>query len=127
MSNQTLNDFVDGKINAGMDSIITIKGGSAIEMIDNALKKVLENIADVNTTLDKRKIKLELIVQPIDETRTRIAYGINVPPPTLCGQEPIAAFADIKVEVGKKGVHAVEQKGQLQPALPNVVDMNGTR
>lgn len=47
-----------------------LAGGALQELFDNDLQKILENIADVNTSYKAaRKLTLELIFKPTDEDR----------------------------------------------------------
>jgi hypothetical protein len=104
------------KMGQGVDSIITLKGGAAVEMVDLALAKVHQNIADINTDMGVRTVTLQIKVKPVDEARTMVAYAISVPPPKLCGQEPITTLAEIQIN-SKHGVHSIE-KGSDQLAIP---------
>ncbi len=47
-----------------------LAGGALQELFDNDLQKILENIADVNTSYKAaRKLTLELVFKPADEDR----------------------------------------------------------
>lgn len=50
-------------------SLLNLAGGGAIERFDEELKRVLENIADVNTALGNRQIQLTVKIQPTDMKR----------------------------------------------------------
>ena len=81
-------------------SLTNIEGGAAVEMFDLALQRILENIHDINTTVDAREITLKVKITPVGDDRSIIAYGI------LCntkqsGQPPIKGMADLKVEQGR--------------------------
>jgi hypothetical protein len=59
-------------------SLTNLNQGAAIEMFDAELKKVVENIADLNTTAKvKREITLKVVFVPNDE-RTQGLVGITV-------------------------------------------------
>lgn len=59
-------------------SLATINGGAAIERFDHELKKIVENINDVNTDPKAtRKVTLELTIKPTED-RTMCAYDIKV-------------------------------------------------
>jgi hypothetical protein len=47
-------------------SLANLAGGAAIERFDLELNRVLENIADPNTSLKQRKISLDVIFKPDD-------------------------------------------------------------
>jgi hypothetical protein len=50
-------------------SLLNLAGGAAIERFDEELKRALQNIADPNTALGAREIKLVVKVQPTDMQR----------------------------------------------------------
>ena len=59
-------------------SLATIKGGAAIEMVDNALQELLENIVDPNTdATTKRKVMLTLTLAP-DQERESMHVKLDV-------------------------------------------------
>ena len=95
-------------------SLTTINGGAVAEHFDNALKKVLENIHDINTTTEAREIIIKAVFRPMsDERRDIISYKV-IPKVKLAGQEPIVGFADITIEAGKL-VATTRQKESAQP------------
>lgn len=112
---QQLKDYLCNIVDSGKDSLITLKGGSAIEMFDRALQMVLENIADVNTTADKREIHIKVVAVPNTDHRSLVGYAITVPPPKLCGQEPVATISDIRVDPNGRGLYSVEK---VDPQIP---------
>ena len=59
-------------------SLATIKGGAAIEMVDDAIQELLENIVDPNTdATTKRKVTLTLTLAP-DQERESMHVKIDV-------------------------------------------------
>ena len=103
-------------------SLVNIKDGAAIELFDNALEKVIENIHDINTTVDAREITLKITVKPLDENRNVIVYGVKCSS-KLSGQEALKGVADITIEKGR--LIAVCRK-ERQERLPlNVTAMKG--
>ena len=89
-------------------SLTNILGGAAVEMFDRCLNdEVLPNIADINTTLKQREIKLTIAFLPADENRNLLAFAIKCES-KLCGQEPVKAYADIQLD-SKGRVVAVER------------------
>jgi len=69
-------------------SLITLKGGAAIEMFDFELQKVLDNIMDPNTVAEAvREITLKVKIKP-DKDRTFGPIAI-CPSCKLAPQEPV--------------------------------------
>ncbi len=59
-------------------SLATLKGGAAIEMVDEAIQELLENIVDPNTdATTKRKVTLSLTLAP-DQERESMHIKIDV-------------------------------------------------
>ena len=119
-----LKDFIGKKLDSDKVSLVNIKGGSAVEMFDRQLDRVMSNIADVNTTMKTRTITLQVTIAPLDEQRTQVAFAIDVPPAKLCGQASVKGFADIRVDPNGKGIYA-KRKEDPQMGLPfsNVTPM----
>lgn len=70
-------------------SLVNIEGGAAVEMFDRALARVAANIADINTTLGAREIRLIVKLKPSrDRGLGEIDLGVQT---KLAGQEPIKA------------------------------------
>ena len=108
-------------------SLTTINGGAVAEHFDNALKKVLENIYDINTTIEPREIIIRAIFKPMsDERRDMISFKV-VPKVKLAGQEPIVGFADIKVEAGKLVATARPKEGTQLLPIGNVTAIGGKK
>lgn len=57
-------------------SLANLAGGAAIERFDIELARVLENIADPNTSLKPRKITLEVVIKP-DDRREGCDIGVS--------------------------------------------------
>jgi len=57
-------------------SLATLAGGAAIERFDREFERVIENIADPNTTLKKRTITLTISIKP-DERRENCEIDIG--------------------------------------------------
>ena len=59
-------------------SIATLRRGSVVEMVDEAIQQVLENVADPNTEAEsKRKVTLTLTFAP-DKEREQMGVAIAV-------------------------------------------------
>ncbi len=59
-------------------SVKDLRGGAAVELVDDAMRQVIENIIDPNTIADAtRKITLTLTIKP-DDNRDRAAVDIGV-------------------------------------------------
>lgn len=86
-------------------SVTTLKRGSAIELIDEELARVLENIVDPNTDAEAvREVTLVLRFKP-DEDRERVSLQIKVKSKMA---PPTAASASIWVLHTKLGIVGVE-------------------
>lgn len=119
-----LKAYVEEALNSDKISLITIKNGAAIEMFDLQLARVMNNIADINTTSKAREITLKVKVTPINNSRSMVAYSIDVPPAKLCGQEPVEGHADVSIDAGGSGAYARRREPQEQMKITNVVKMD---
>lgn len=103
-------------------SLATIRRGSAVEMVDDAIQKIMENIVDPNTDATaKRKVTLTLSFVPTNE-RDSAAVGISVRS-SLAPQAAVETTAFISHT--RDGVACVEydpnQIGLFEePDAPNV-------
>ena len=126
---EQLKDYLMRKMESEMDSVVTLDGGAAVEMVDNEIAKVVKNICDINTSMGVRKITLTLAAKPMDENRSIILWGIDVPPAKLCGQDARAVTSEVKVDANGKGFYT---KQKSNPQLPmfgdtgqNVIEIGG--
>ena len=104
-------------------SLTTINGGAVAEHFDNALKKVLENIHDINTTIEPREIIIKAVFRPMsDERRDMISYKV-IPKVKLAGQEPIVGFADVTLEAGKLVATARQKESTQLLPVGNVTQL----
>ncbi len=110
-------------------SLATIKGGAAIEMVDDAIQELLENIIDPNTdATTRRKVTLTLTLAP-DQERESMHIKLDVRS-SFAPHEAVGTIAFISHT--RDGVVAVENDpGQRnlyeeKPAEPAaVVDITG--
>lgn len=59
-------------------SLATLKGGAAVEMVDEAIKRLLENVVDPNTdATSKRKVTLVISLVP-DKDREMLGVQLSV-------------------------------------------------
>ena len=59
-------------------SIVSIKNGAAIEMIDIAIQEAVENIADPNTTLKPREVIFKIVLAPApDRSFCTSKFGVT--------------------------------------------------
>lgn len=119
----SLKEFIMKRVETQKASIVNLKGGAAVEMIDRAIDKVIANIADINTDKGQREVVLKILIKPVDDNRMIIAFGISVPPPKLRGQEMIEGMAQIAVDT-KNGIHAKEMEDR-QMTFDNVTEIKG--
>ena len=98
-------------------SIVNIKGGALVEMFDRALGEVMQNIADINTTLAARSVTLTLTVKP-SQDRSLVEWGAKVGK-NLAGQEGIMGTADVRMD--SRGRITARERGRQQlPLVGNV-------
>lgn len=114
---EEMKGFIESKLESERLSLVTIRGGAAVEMFDRQLDRVMQNIADINTDKKPRKIIVEVAIAPVDDARSMVAFAINVPPAKLSGQEPVQGFADVRVDPNGRGVFA-RAKDDPQMAIP---------
>jgi hypothetical protein len=61
--NEALKNYLMDILESEHDSIVTINGGAAVEMVDRAIRECLMNISDCNTKLNvKREVTLKIIL-----------------------------------------------------------------
>lgn len=118
-----LREYVMGSLDSDKISLITMEGGAAVDMFDRALKKVMANIADENTTMKAREINLKVKVTPSDTGRNVVSVDISVPPPKLCGQENITGLADVAVDAGGYGPYAKHRPNRQRDLFSNIHPM----
>ncbi len=94
-------------------SLDTLKGGTAVELVNEAIQTVLENIVDPNTDAEaKRKVTLALIFSP---AKARDMLGLRIEVKTALAS-PVGHDATIFIAHTKDGVVALEHnpdQGQL--------------
>lgn len=104
-------------------SLAELQNGAVVELFDDQLRKVLDNIADINTKPDSvRKIKIEL--KP-DKTRkvaeTRLSCNA-----TLASIKPCESFMFFEKESGTGKITAFEdQPGPELPGINELADKAG--
>ena len=101
-------------------SLVNLACGAGLERFDDELRKVLVNILDPNTPAKtRRKIKLEVILTPQDETRDMCQVQINCSS-TLAA--PAVVGTKVFVGMGRLGPVATEynprQLGLPYPSIP---------
>jgi hypothetical protein len=77
-------------------SLATVHGGAAIERFDDELKRVLQNIADINTGTGGRTVTLKIKLKP-DRDRTFCAVSVAV----TSTMAPAEAF-ETQIFLGRK-------------------------
>lgn len=93
-------------------SLTTIKDGAVVEQFDIALRQVIENLADINTTTRPREITLVLKITPnIDRTFLEITAGVKT---KLAGQEVVTTTADLKFDAAGRPVALNRKSRQMQ-------------
>ena len=93
----------------------TMRGGASLELVNNALQRAVDNINDINTTLDTREVVVKIALKPSDD-RAMIAIGTKVTA-KLAGQEPEICSAAIKI--GRNG-RAFAQEIVKQLPFPGI-------
>lgn len=105
---QILEEFILGKLRSEKLSLITINNGEIIETFDEALKRVFENCADINTTLEKREITIKVTFNPSSD-RTYIPHKAAVTY-KLAGMAPIEGASDLAIDGAGAGPYAKRRR-----------------
>jgi hypothetical protein len=88
----------------------TISGGAAIELFKDEIKKVIENILDINSDPGKvREIHLIVKFKPSKGERTKVTYTLNCYS-NLAKNIPI----DSTIYVGKEGKEFVAYEQNIE-------------
>jgi hypothetical protein len=88
-------------------TILEFDEGSILEKANIELRKVLENIADKNTSTKARTITIKLLLTP-DEKRRHVEMSANV---TSTLQPLHAIKTSMGISIGEDGIEAVELTG----------------
>lgn len=120
-----LMEYIKEKATAEQMSILNIKNGAALEMVDDELARVCQNISDINTSFEPRKIILEIIMQPSKNDRSFIGIAVKASS-KLCGPDPLTGTADIKQDYRGRAI-AMERKPKQLEVFDNVKDMTGAK
>lgn len=98
-------------------TLTTIKDGALVEQFDIALNRVIENLADINTTTKSREITLVVKITPNrDRTFLEIVAGVKT---KLAGQEVISTTADLKFDGAGRAVAHNRKSRQMQIPFNN--------
>lgn len=101
-----------------MEEIVTlasVANGAALELFDHELRRVISNIADVNTSpKKKREIHIKLVIQPSEDRG--IGYINLEVTAKLAGVKPVEST----MYFGKKDGRFVAV--QANPAQPGIFD-----
>ena len=101
-------------------SLAELQNGAVVELFDDQLRKVLDNIADINTKPDQvRKIKIELAIKP-DKTRKVAETKLSVSA-SLANIKPQESFMFFQKESGTGKISAFED--QPGPELPGINEL----
>jgi hypothetical protein len=100
----------------------TIEDGALVEQFNNALDRVFENLADINTTKKAREVKLIVKIIPSDDRSfLEISGGVST---KTSGQQPIKTTADLSNDDRRRPVAYKRKQEQIE--LPfNVTRLNG--
>jgi len=114
-----IKEYIDAKLASRELSLCNLADGAVVEMFDQALKKVLENVADINTALKaKRQIVVKVTIVPASD-RTMMAFDVDVST-KLAGMEPVSGTADICIDSKGRGVIARHRGNPQLPLFDNV-------
>ncbi|MFZ4856165.1 MAG: hypothetical protein ACOYL3_07185 [Desulfuromonadaceae bacterium] len=101
-------------------SLDTLMGGEIIDRFKYEFHRVIENIADPNTTLTKRGVTIKLEVKP-NKSRTQsdvtVSFATKLAPTE-------ALDTTVFISMTKKGL-VVSEYNPKQPSLPEVLDTSG--
>lgn len=123
-----LKKFIEKKIEGDALSIVTLDGGGAIEMIDEAMQDAFFNATDLNRKLKvKRQVIFTMDIGVLDDNRSmvNITYDVKT---KLANRIPISEGEIYDLEVdgsGKKGVYAKSRQRQNNMFENNVHEMKG--
>lgn len=117
MTNQEkLEQYVLELIRSEKLSMVTINNGELIEAFDQLLHKaIMPNIADINTTLEKRSITIKVEFNPSAD-RSYIQHKIAVTH-KLAGMAPMDGACDLRIDAHGGGFFAKKRKEQEQQGL----------
>lgn len=97
-------------------SIATMLDGGAVELIDIGIQEILDNIADVNTTLKRRELIIKIGIVP---TEDRGLGAVDIEPITkLAGQGKHEFLVDLRRD--GKGRQYARERNRQQPLPMNV-------
>ncbi|CAB4211736.1 hypothetical protein UFOVP1419_14 [uncultured Caudovirales phage] len=101
-------------------SLDTLMGGEIIDRFKYEFQRVIENIADPNTTLTKRGVTIKLEVKP-NKSRTQsdvtVSFATKLAPTE-------AMDTTVFISMTKKGL-VVSEYNPKQPTLPEVLAASG--
>lgn len=101
-------------------SLAELQHGAVIELFDDQLRKVLDNIADINTKPDQvRKIKIELAIKP-DKSR-KVANTMLSVSASLANIKPCESFMYFRRESETGKISAFED--QPGPELTGINEL----
>jgi hypothetical protein len=102
-------------------TIETINEGALLEQFNRALDRVLENLADINTTDNAREINLKLQIKPNDDrTFLDIKGGVTT---KTAGQMTVKSTADLQIDERGRPAAFVRRHKQLEIPF-NVTRLN---
>jgi hypothetical protein len=92
-------------------TLATIKNGALVEQFDRALSRVVDNIADINTTTQPREITLIIKITPNDDrTFLEVDGGVKT---KIAGQEKVKTTADLSIDDRGRAVAFNREKKQF--------------
>jgi len=89
------------QVEVGRMSLATLAGGAAVEKFDAELDRVLQNIADINTTGAERSVSIKIKLKP-DPERSFCRVAVQVSS-QLAPEEPFGT----QMFLGREGNHTV--------------------
>lgn len=93
-------------------SLATIKEGALVEQFNLALNRVVDNLADINTTTKSREITLVVKITPNDDrTFLEIVGGVKT---KLAGQATIFTTADLQFDGNGRAVARNRKSRQME-------------
>ena len=105
----------------GKLSITNMFGGGAVEQIDKELQKALDDISDINTTLDRRVVTITIGLKPTPD-RTFVEFDFE-PKAKLASTGKHTFSADLKMDTRGR-TYAVDRVQQRKiPFNTNVTSM----
>lgn len=117
MADKELMNFLERKANGEEMSIVNVKNGAAVELIDLEIQRILDNIDDPNTTQSERTLTFKLKFRP-NEDRNVVEIAMSAES-KLSG--PASHTFAAAIHTNDRGRPYAEEINRQRPMFPNNV------